>query len=163
MHERHDTHNVDLLMYKYIFLMLVLLFLISHYQRELFCFPLAEIGPAVIDALFVLCRKMPCSGQRRHQSLRHPLSPLAVPPPMLPAVILLQAVQLFHLLAFLRHLSRRATTPMERPMLLVGKMMVTFSCKQGPNIYINDLFFYLAVKSLAFKKQNKIVMPQFVM
>lgn len=147
MHERHDTHNVDLLIYKYIFLSLVLLFLIS----QLISFSLAEEGPAVIGALFVLCRKMPCSGQRRHQSLRHQLSLLAAPPPKLPPVMLLQAVQLFHLLAFLRHLNRRATTQMERPMLLVGKMMV-----------IIDLF-YLAVKSLAFKKQNKIVMPQFVM
>lgn len=124
-------------------------------MRELFCFSVAEEGPAVIGALFVHCRKMPCSGQRRHQSLRHQLSLLAAPPPKLPAVMLLQAVQLFHLLAFLRYLSRRATTPMERPMLLVGKMMVTFSCKQGPHIHINELF-YLAVKSLAFKKQNKI-------
>lgn len=76
-------------------------------------------------ALFVLCRKMPCSGQRRHQSRRHQQSRPAAPPPRLPAATPLQQAHLWPLSALLRQLSRRAATPLRRPLLPAETMMVT--------------------------------------
>lgn len=90
------------------------------------CLSPDEEGPINLNpAVFILCRKMPCSGQRRHQSLRHQQSQLAATPPRLPAAAPPQPAQLWLLSGPLRQLSRRAATPLRRLLLPVETMMVT--------------------------------------
>lgn len=105
-----------------------------------------EEGPINLNpALFIPCRKMPCSGQRQHQSLRHQQSRLAAPLPRLPAAAPLQQAQLWPLLGLLRQLSRRAATPLKRLLLPVETMMVTLHLTQVTNHEPQTPFYQAAI------------------
>lgn len=105
-----------------------------------------EEGPINLKpALFIPCRKMPCSGQRQHQSLRHQQSRLAAPLPRLPAAAPLQQAQLWPLLGLLRRLSRRAATPLKRLLLPVETMMVTLHLTQVTNHAPQRPFYQAAI------------------
>lgn len=78
-------------------------------------------------ALLALCRKMPYSGPRQHQSQRPRQSRLAAQPLQLLAATLLQQAQLWPPSARRRQLNRRAATLLRRLLLPVETMMVTLN------------------------------------